>query len=113
MIEIVGSEEGGGIVGANSCSPDDWHTARANGHSPLHPLRRSMQAQSISSFAAGFKSIVTKRINILRQTPRLPVWQRNYYEHVIMTDKALDTIREYIICNPMNWETDRNNPRNF
>lgn len=29
------------------------------------------------------------------------LWQRNYYEHVIRTDKALDKIREYIKNNPL------------
>ncbi len=28
-------------------------------------------------------------------------WQRNYYEHVIRNEKALDKIREYIQNNPM------------
>lgn len=34
--------------------------------------------QSIGALVAGFKSIVTKRINQIRITPGLPVWQRNY-----------------------------------
>ena len=29
-----------------------------------------------------------------------PVWQPNYYEHVIRNEKALNMIREYIIHNP-------------
>lgn len=28
------------------------------------------------------------------------VWERNYYEHVIRNEKALNRIREYIISNP-------------
>lgn len=28
------------------------------------------------------------------------MWQPNYYEHVIRTEKALDKIREYIVNNP-------------
>ena len=29
------------------------------------------------------KTVSTKQINTLRGTPGTPVWQRNYYEHVI------------------------------
>jgi len=34
------------------------------------------------------------------------LWQRNYYEHIIRTEKSLEEIREYIIYNPHNWEKD-------
>ncbi|MBE9171245.1 transposase [Pleurocapsales cyanobacterium LEGE 06147] len=57
-----------------------------------------------------FKTVSTKQINILRNTPGTPVWQRNYYEHIIRSQDALDYIREYIINNPNSWETDRLNP---
>jgi hypothetical protein len=42
-----------------------------------------MKPRSLSSLVAGFKSAVTKHINRLRGVPETPVWQRNYYEHVI------------------------------
>ncbi len=35
-------------------------------------------------------------------------WQRNYYERVIRNDRELNLIREYIIYNPYNWESDDN-----
>ena len=31
------------------------------------------------------------------------IWQPNYYEHVIRTEKALERIREYIINNPQEY----------
>jgi len=79
----------------------------AHGRAPLHRAPRSL-----GSFIAGFKSAATTRINELRQTPGLPVWQRNYYEHVIRTDKELDTIRRYIQNNPLQWALDADNPQN-
>jgi hypothetical protein len=39
-----------------------------------------------------------------------PVWQRNYYEHVIRAGDELDRIRRYIEDNPRMWEMDRENP---
>ncbi|NLU37351.1 MAG: hypothetical protein GXX78_00515, partial [Bacteroidales bacterium] len=35
------------------------------------------------------------------------LWQRNYWEHIIRDEKSYDTISEYIINNPQNWETDK------
>jgi len=62
--------------------------------------------RSIGAFVAGFKSAVTQRINTKRQTPRQPVWHRNYYEHIIRNDSELNGIREYIRNNPAQWELD-------
>lgn len=46
-------------------------------------------------------------------TPGAPVWQRNYYEHIIRNDDNLNQIREYIINNPLKWELDSDNPQNM
>jgi hypothetical protein len=54
----------------------------------------------LASFIAGFKSATTKRINALRGTPSAPVWQRNYYEHIVRNEKSLNRIRQYIAENP-------------
>jgi len=39
----------------------------------------------------------------------MPLWQRNYYEHVIRNDYSLNVLREYIITNPLRWHLDRHN----
>jgi len=36
-------------------------------------------------------------------------WQRNYYEHVVYSPRELNSIREYIINNPLKWALDREN----
>lgn len=56
-----------------------------------------------------FKSFSARYINYLRNTPGLPVWQRNYYEHVIRDDQDLDSIRAYICNNPACWDRDEEN----
>ena len=66
--------------------------------------------RSLGAIVRGFKSAVTKRINALRGTPGAPVWQRNYYEHIIRDERALDAIRRYIAANPLRWHLDRYNP---
>jgi putative transposase len=40
------------------------------------------------------------------------VWQRNYYEHVVRNERALQLIREYISNNPLRWDLDIENPAN-
>jgi putative transposase len=37
-------------------------------------------------------------------------WQRNYHEHVIRNEGELNRIRQYIVDNPIHWETDTHNP---
>jgi len=63
--------------------------------------------------AAYWKYQTTKRINALRQTPGLRLWQRNYYDRVIRNKQMLDKARNYIVCNPGRWSDDINNPANL
>ena len=58
-----------------------------------------------------FKMNTAKRINKLRQTPGVPVWQRNYYERVIRNERELNAVRDYIRHNPLNWALDHDNPQ--
>jgi REP element-mobilizing transposase RayT len=37
-------------------------------------------------------------------------WQRNYYEHIIRSEKDLTKVREYIVTNPVKWDLDCENP---
>ena len=43
----------------------------------------------------------------------MPVWQRNYYEHVIRNETDLNDVREYIVNNPLKWDLDEENPTNL
>jgi REP element-mobilizing transposase RayT len=56
------------------------------------------------------KTFSARKINQIRKTPGVPVWQRNYYEHIIRDENDLNRVREYIHHNPARWETDENNP---
>ena len=64
---------------------------------------------SLPTIIRSFKSAVTKHINAHRGTPGAPVWQRNYYEHIIRNEQALNAIRRYIAENPLRWHLDRYN----
>jgi len=64
---------------------------------------------NLGSIIRGFKSSSTKQINIIRDTPLQPVFQRNYHEHIIRNQKSYNEIYNYILSNPQMWERDRNN----
>ena len=68
------------------------------------PLPRTIQP--LGRLVASFKAAVTKRARheINRDGP---LWQRNYHEHVIRSERDLATIREYIVHNPAKWADDR------
>ncbi len=58
------------------------------------------------------KTFSARRINKMRGTPGIQVWQRNYYEHVIRGEEDLKILREYIDNNPAKWQLDENNLEN-
>ena len=73
------------------------------------PLRKKI---TLGRIVAYFKYQSTKSINQLRSSSGIPFWQRNYYEHVIRNDDDLYRTRKYIRENPLNWESDEENPVN-
>jgi REP element-mobilizing transposase RayT len=58
------------------------------------------QPRSLQALMQNFKSVTTRRINQMRKSPGMQVWQRNYYEHVTRDDRDLENIRQYIRENP-------------
>jgi REP-associated tyrosine transposase len=69
----------------------------------------------LGDIVGAFKSITThKYIRGVKQYgwPSFPgkLWQRNYYEHILRNENEMTRIREYILNNPAQWATDRENP---
>jgi len=65
--------------------------------------------KTLGRLVGAFKTVSTKRINGIRGTPGLPVWQRNYYERVIRDEDEMNRVRAYIAENPLRWEEDPEN----
>ena len=55
-----------------------------------------------------FKALVTNHAHKIHFDE--PIWQRNYYEHVVRDSKDEQRIIEYIQMNPLLWPEDENNP---
>lgn len=87
---------------------------RGRGELQFAPTNESSKFQSpsqtLGAIVRGFKGAATRRINRLRDTPGEPVWQRNYYEHIVRGRRDLERIRRYIAENPARWHRDRNHP---
>ena len=69
---------------------------------------KHMTPKSIGSIVRSYKAAVTRQCG--KDEICEIVWQRNFYERVIRSEKELNCLREYIANNPLNWSLDRENP---
>jgi REP element-mobilizing transposase RayT len=79
------------------------------------PGRPHRAAPTLGDVMNWFKTMTTNAyIRGVKQSDWSPfpgrLWQRNYYERVVRDDEELTAIREYILCNPMQWAEDKENP---
>jgi putative transposase len=87
--------------------------ARDNGARCIAPLQSAaptrqfgpLTAQSLSTIVGTFKAAVTRRVN-RQHDNTAPIWQRNYYEHIIRSEARLDQIRQYVAINATKWAED-------
>lgn len=88
--------------------PDHIHFIIGLSDAPRAPTqqtagRLTRPPRSLGAVVAQFKAGTTRRINALRNTPGIQLWQRNYFEHIIRSDASLQRIRRYIRDNPRKW----------
>jgi len=99
-------------VGARRAVPSSKTSTEYKNTAPYMPDRGPTEAfgcpvpGSLSTIVRSFKSAVTKQVNLLRQTPGLVLWQRNFWDHVIRNEVDCNRIREYIHTNPQRWQMD-------
>ncbi len=82
-------------------------------HAPTHRQFAKPIAGSLSTIVGSLKSAITRRFNQIRNTMGHPVWQRNYYEHIIRSEEEMNLIRKYIVENSTKWAEDEDNPENI
>jgi REP element-mobilizing transposase RayT len=86
---------------------------------PLQERLKERRRMTIPLVLGYFKMNSAKKINILLQSPGVPVWQRNYYERIIRESpvreihefpvQGIDQVRLYIRLNPERWLEDEEN----
>jgi putative transposase len=86
------------------------HTVGAIHESPLQMTIKQRRNMALPKLIGRFKMLTAKNINQLCRTPGSPIWQRNYYEHIVRDEIGLNRIRQYINENPARWDEDTENP---
>ena len=72
--------------------------------STIVPNQFGPQSKNLASIIRGFKSSVSI---LARKTNPDFHWQTRFYDHIILNDKSFQTISDYIINNPTNWNKDK------
>lgn len=100
--DAIGSS---GVMGSSSVMVSGGVDV-VSGEPPFAPT--GMPPKSLSSLVAGYKSIVTNKINKLHSRKiKISVWQRNYHEHIIRDENSYHKIVDYIQNNPSIWQNDK------
>jgi putative transposase len=78
---------------------------------------QSEKRKTLSQVIQWFKTMTTNDyLNGIKEGNWEPytgkLWQRNYFDHIIRNEKALNNIRKYIVNNPRHWNSDKENPKN-
>jgi len=110
IIVLTDDRKGGSLILGGTILPDESRAgiepAPTEQTRPYVTVRR----HSLPEIVRAFKSFSARRINRLRRTEGIPVWQRNYYEHIIRNEQEMDRITRYIESNPLRWADDDENP---
>jgi REP element-mobilizing transposase RayT len=88
---------------------------RARRAVPLREIHRPESLRdpvsgSIPTIIRSYKSAVTKQVRELLHRQEYRVWQSNYYESVLRSEKECGNAVRYILENPKMWDTDSENP---
>jgi REP element-mobilizing transposase RayT len=62
-------------------------------------IHNTIKRHPLPEIVRAFKSFSSRQINQRRTTPGTPVWQRNYYEHIVRDEEDLNRCRNYIANN--------------
>lgn len=73
------------------------------------PAPTETKFETLSNIIGAFKTTAATRINKLRGTIGLPVWQKSFYDRIVRNEGELERIQKYIQYNPIKWSEDRDN----
>jgi hypothetical protein len=60
-------------------------------------------ASGLGGVVGCLKGGITRDINLLRRTDGAAVWQQNYWERVIRSERELESLEQYLSENPRRW----------
>jgi len=56
---------------------------------------------NLSTVISSYKGCVSKELRKLTGNPKFEVWQQNYYDSIILYERVLENVRQYIYYNPL------------
>jgi hypothetical protein len=68
-----------------------------------------LQRPTLGRVVAYYKYQTTKQVNSVRDSVGVPLWQRNYYEHIIRNEEEHKRIHAYITSNPIHLQEGEEN----
>jgi putative transposase len=109
--EPLRNGRGGSFISGGTNLPDASNAGiNSVPNNQTRPYVKPKTRHGLPEIIRAFKSFSARRINNLRKTDGIPVWQRNYYEHIIRNEREMDNITKYIETNPLRWNDDDENP---
>ena len=76
-------------------------------HMIIHIERQEQSpCPTVADVICTFKSITTKKSNLLDNITGRKIWQFRYHDHIIRNEKEYQKIQEYIDTNPQKWADD-------
>jgi putative transposase len=97
------------IVDDNGPLPDEIVRVKGQAASLAPPQRKTHRAPWVlGTLITGFKAAVAGSAG--RELNSTPVWQPNYFYHVIKNQEELNDFRVYIHTNPQHWLEDQLHP---
>ena len=73
---------------------------------PASKESHTLQSGSLGAVIGQFKLAVGRQARRRQLRQRQPIWQRNYYDHIVRDEETLNDIRQYIVANPARWRED-------
>ena len=98
-VQYINEQMNGVVVDKHITMPNHIHmiirlTSERRENLPLHQI------------IAQFKSYTNRAYNRINKSSYHSLWQRNYYEHIIRSEKDYRGIWQYIENNPIEWKLD-------
>ena len=111
IVVLVDEGRGGSSIKGRMILPNDLIAGtEPSSNKQTRPYINPKPRHGLSEIIRAFKLFSARRINSLRHAEGIPVWQRNYYEHIIRNEPEMDRITRYIESNPLQWMDDDENP---
>jgi REP element-mobilizing transposase RayT len=105
-IIVLTESVGAGFKPAQNAQYENTNIAQnAKNRAGLKPA--PTKSYALSEIVRSLKTFSARRINEMRLSSGIPIWQRNYYEHIVRNEDEYARIADYINNNAYYWKQDK------